>query len=438
MENVSRLLYRAPYCDILMMARFYGSVTKELLSIALAKVRKKYPLLNSRILQDNDGAIKFAFDYVQDFSVVVLEKKSDNEWLEIAWNEQKVPFNLQTGPLIKFLLISSADTTDLVIICHHCICDGLSLTYLIKDIALFLEKPDSIVQPLPVPPAVSLDNLSVNVPFSLVSLLTKILAKSMNRAWNKSKVIFNEQDYEQLYRDYWKNKHIGLLTFNLSKDVTAALVTRCHAEQVTVNSALTTAFSLAQYDLQGNSQPYLKKALLAINIRHLFKNPPGENFGLLALGNEISLPSGQDGFWSIAKRFNAEMREMLADPKKFLGLMPSLDYIEPTLFDAIYFTESGTFKNKTAIRFKNMVLSSTGTPKRSLDITNLGLVKDYTNNLETIFFVPILSSNYEKTLGIVTIGGEMNIVMMYDHSIINPDTIEKFKRGILSYIEGAV
>jgi len=437
-NNVSRLLYRAPYCDIMMMARFYGRISKTSLETALLKARRKYPLLNSRLIQDDNGNVEFAYDYDQEFPIKVFCEKACADWIELAWNEQKTPFNLNEGPLIKFLLIDTTDTTDLVTICHHCICDGLSLVYLTKDIAAFLDNPDASVQPLPVPPAINMDNLSVSVSVGITGLLTKLLAKYLNRAWNRRKVLFTQQDYEHLYNEYWKEKDIGLLVFCLSKDITSLLIEKCHVEHVTVNSALTTAFSLAQYDLQGNNQPYLKKALLAINIRHLFKNPPGENFGLLAVGNEISLPSGNDGFWNIARRFNSEIKEMLSNPKEFLSLIASLDYIEPTLLDAVYFSESGSLENKTAIRFKNIVLSKTGKPKRSLDITNLGVVKDCDSNLKTIFFIPILSSNYEKTIGIITINGEMNIVLMHDHSITGEEKLERFRQRFLEYINMSI
>lgn len=433
-DNGSRLIYRAPYCDLLMMARLNTKVSKKLLEVALSKARTKYLLLNSRILQDNYGNTEFVYDYNQDFSIKEFENKSESDWLNLAWNEQKIPFNLMKGPLIKFLLIDIKDSTDLVIICHHCICDGLSLTYLIKDIAAFLDNPNAIVQPLSLPPAIAMENLSVNVSLGFVGLVIKMLAKSINRSWNKNKIIFAEQDYEHLYREYWKTKDIGLFTLTISKETTVKLIEKCRMENVTVNSALTTAFSFAQYSLQGNRQPYLKKALLPFNIRHLFKNSQEENFGFLAIVNEIRLPSGKGDFWSNARKFNIRIKEMLSNPAKSFTLMTPLAHIEPTLFDAIYFAESGSLKNKTAIRFKNIVLSKTGKPKRSLDITNLGVVKDFSSNLRTIFFVPILSANYEKILGIVTVNGEINMVIMHDRSVIDHDIILEFKKRIFKYI----
>ena len=376
-------------------------------------------------------------DYSRDFPIKAFDKQTDMDWLALAWDEQKIPFDLQEGPLIKFLLICSADTSDLVIISHHCICDGLSMVYLVKDIAMYLDDPGMKVQALPLPPAICKENLAASSSADFIGALTKLLAYSLNRAWNKTKVLFSGNDYEKLYSDYWKRKNIGLLTVNLSKDMTDALIEKCRVVHVTVNSALTTAFSLAQYDLQGNRRRYLKKALLAISIRHLFTDPPGDNFGLLAIGNEIDLPCGKGGFWRIADRFHAKTKEMLANPRKALSLMAPLDYIEPTLFDAIYFVESGALNNKAARLFKSIVLSKTGKPKRSLDITNLGIVKDCSASLKTIYFVPILSSNYEKTIGIVTFGGEMNIVLMFDHSVIEQGMMESFKNKFLQNIHEA-
>lgn len=433
-SGVTRLLYRAPYCNVIMMARLFGGVSREALKGALAKARIKYRLLGSRIQQDNYGNISFSYDCDRDFPIFVHNKKTDSDWLGLAWNEQQVPFEIDKGPLIKFLLVGDAYTTDLIVICHHCICDGLSLTYLVKDIAAFLRGPDIKIQPMPVPPALSLDNLSVNIPVKFTDIIVKLFSLFMNRAWKMNKILFSERDYRQLYMDYWKTRDIGLLVFSLSQEETGLLVNKCHKEQVTVNSALTTAFSLAQYDVQGDGKPYLRKALLAIDIRRFFKEPPGENFGLLAVGNEIRLPRGRDGFWDVARRFNGYMKKMLACPEKFLTMISPLEHIDHTLLDSVYFTENKKIDQWPATLLKNVILSKSGNPKRSLDITNLGVIGGCDEKIKTIFFLPILSTNYEKTFGIVTVNGGMNIVLMHDRAVINPDIIGEYKRRILGYL----
>jgi hypothetical protein len=260
----------------------------------------------------------------------------------------------------------------------------------------------------------------------------------MNHSWEKEKVIFGEDDYAKLYTEYWQSRNIGITLFSLSQDTTSALISRCHTERVTVNSALTTAFALAQYDLQGRSQEYLRKGTAAVDVRRLLKSPPGENFGLFASVLTLTLPSGKGDLWGVARKLNTRIRQLLSDPKKVLELL-AISYLDPTLIDATWFAAYGTFKNKTALRLKKRILAPTGEPKTSLGITNLGSVNiEKNSNLESIFFIPVHSQNYEKVIGIVTAGGEINISIMHDRSVISSETIEDFKQRSIEYLKRAI
>ena len=437
-SSVTRLLYRAPYVNILMMGSFTGRIPKEAFEAALSKARVKYPLLNSRMVQNEGGGLELICDCTREFQISTFYNGSDADWMDLAWGEQKKPFDLENGPLIKFVIVYEDGVTDFVAVCHHCICDGLSLAYLMKDIAACLEDENIELAPLAMPPALNVGNLAVSVPTGASGAITGFLARSLSRMWNKDRILFTDKDYDNLYRAYWESTDIGLIQLGFSRELTAALIDRCHAEQVSVTSALITAFSLAQHDIQGHSQRYLRKALLAISIRHLFKQPPGENVGLLAMGNEIGLPTGRGGFWKAASRTNACIKWMLKDPRQLFSMIVPLDHIEPTLLDAIYFAEGKMTGNKSAVRLKNIILSRTGKPKRSMDITNLGVVHGCGANLLDLVFVPILSTNYEKTLGITTYNGRMNIVIMHNHSVIRREHMEQFRQGIVSHLENAV
>lgn len=434
-SNTERLLYRAPFCNIIMMARFRGCIQEELLRRVLAKVSQKYPLMNARFAQDNEGVTCFVLENVTEFHIRASEKKTDDEWLDLAWDEQQRPFDVDKGPLIKFLLLASAHDTDVVLICHHAICDGLSLTYVIKDIARLLADPGQEVEPLPLPPAMREDSFSLRV---RPGLLDRILINRLNRSWKKEKALFSERDYIQLYRAYWHTRTIGKNILTLSEGTTSALVSRCHAERVTVNSALMTAFALAQRDVQGTKESYLRKALVAVNLRHLFKKPPGQNLGLFAAGFQVALPSGSGGFWRVAKEFNTKIKRLLSDPKTVLGFMAPLNYLDPTLIDAIYFAAYGSFKSKTAPLVAKRILTRSNKPKRSLDVTNLGNVSIENGNLETLFFVPILSPNYEKAIGIVTAGGEMHIVVLHDCAQVGSEVVEAFAQKSIECLSEAI
>jgi NRPS condensation-like uncharacterized protein len=391
--------------------------------------------MRARFAQDSEGATCFVLENFTEFPIRACDKKSDDEWLNLAWDEQQSAFDVNRGPLIKFLLLTSPRDTDLVVICHHAISDGLSLTYLIKEIAIIVDDPEQDVEPLGLPPAMSEDSFSAKV---TPRLLDRMLISRLNRSWKKEKVLFNEHDYAQLYENYWHTRTIGQNIVSLAQDTTSALVARCHAECVTVNSTLVTAFALAQRDVQGTKESYLRKALVAVNLRHLFKNPPRENVGLFAAGFEVALPSGKGGFWDVAREFNAKIKRLLSDPRKVLGFMAPLNYLDPTVIDAIYFVAYGTFNGEAARRLAKRILTASNKPKRSLDVTNLGNVDIGNGNLETLVFVPILSPNYEKAIGVVTAGGEMRIVVLYDCAQISSETIEAFTRRSIGYLNEAI
>jgi NRPS condensation-like uncharacterized protein len=305
----------------------------------------------------------------------------------------------------------------------------------VKDISLFINEPTTRVNPLPLPPALNAENFATE---ASPGRLFKLVLGRMNHSWEKEKVIFGEDDFAKLYTEYWQSRNIGITLFSLSQDTTSALISRCHSERVTVNSALTTAFALAQYDLQGRSQEYLRKGSAAVDVRKLMKSPPEENFGLFASVLTVALPSGKGDFWSAAREFNKRIKRLLSNPKKVLELL-ALNYLDPSLLDATWFVAYGAFKNKTALRLMKRMLAPLGEPRTSLGITNLGNVNiEKEGNLKTIFFIPMHSQNYEKVIGIITAGGEMNISIMHDRSQINSDTIQDFKRRIVDYIQGAI
>jgi NRPS condensation-like uncharacterized protein len=260
----------------------------------------------------------------------------------------------------------------------------------------------------------------------------------MNRAWKKERVIFSGDDYTKLYEGYWKSRSIGITVFSLPQDMTYAFISRCHEEHVTVNSALTTAFALAQNDLQGRNQEYLRRGTAAVDVRKLLKDPPEGNFGLFASVLTIALPSGKGDFWSVARRFNNLIRRLLTNPRKVLELL-AISYLDPTLVDATWFAAYSAFENKTALRLKELMLAPIGEPKTSLGTTNLGSLEiEENSNLKTIFFIPVQSQNYEKVIGIITAGGEINISILHDLSGISSESIKDFKQSSIDYIKRAM
>jgi hypothetical protein len=236
---IERLFTRSPFSIVTMVVRIHGNVTADMLKAAIAKVQLRHPNLRVRIVQDEGGAPWLTSDGAAEIPVSTLPRESEDHWIEVSQQSCQIPFDFDTRPAIRFALLQSPDLSDLVILCHHILCDGLSLAYLGRDLMLHLGDPAREVEPLPDPVPIDRDNMPPDVS---LNPLVRFVVKRMNKKWQTEKVVFDQQDYTDLNAAYWRTYPHQVLTVELSEGQTAALVGRCQSSEVTVNSALTAAF----------------------------------------------------------------------------------------------------------------------------------------------------------------------------------------------------
>ena len=249
---VERLLTRHPHCVVTVVARIHGSVSESMVRDAVSKVRQRHPHLRSRIVEDEQGNPWLTSEGAGGIPVQTAPRESDDHWIRLVQEQCQVPFDFAERPPVRFTLLQSADASDLVIVCHHIICDGLSLAYLARDLMAHLGDPDRKVELLPDPVPIDKDTLPESVSLNPVA---RFFVKRINNKWLEEEVVFDQQDYLNLTAAYWKRYQHQVLPVELSEAQTTALVGRCRAENVTVNSALTAAFVGAQTLVLGD-RPY--------------------------------------------------------------------------------------------------------------------------------------------------------------------------------------
>lgn len=101
-----------------------------------------HPLVGAKIVFDNEHNAWFSTDNVHKPFFKTVNRISDTQWLEELQHEIQIPFNPKTGPMIRLVLVHSEAVSDLVIICNHSICDGMSLAYLIRDLLSSYTNPE--------------------------------------------------------------------------------------------------------------------------------------------------------------------------------------------------------------------------------------------------------------------------------------------------------
>jgi len=433
---------KVPQSNISMIATILGNVSIEDLKIAIKKMQQRHPILNAHIELEGKKAYIVVKNRI-DIPVMVIERISDDQWSEEIILQHKIPFMMEHGPLIRFILLHSAEISDLIIFCQHTICDGMSLLYLARDIMTCLGDPTKKVELLPPAPMVNIDNLPSDFK---PSLGMRALGKTINKKWEKNEVLFSYDEFYALHDVYWDKYTYKAHLYELSREDTKALIVACRKNGVTVNSALIAAFAMAQNQLNPEPQKYLEKYASAINIRKFLKNPVGEQFGFFAGGMELRFRySTKDSFWDATKKIFEKANPAEVRKKAIVGTLNALS-LSPTFMEAQFFAAFGRlippsskcYEKMNAFLSDEKNLANKMVKKRlstgfgmAQIMTNLGRT-DFPEKhgdliLKNLILMPSCSPYTELVLGVVTHGGNLSITLNHMEESISSEKILKIR-----------
>jgi len=452
--SAERFFTRSPFSIVTMVARIRGNVSEEMLKSAVDKAQQRHALLRVRIKDDNEHAQWFTSEEVQEIPIEIVPRKSENDWIKIHAASSKIPFEFETRPPIRFILVQSADVSELIILCHHIICDGMSLAYLARDLMVHLGDPAREVEVLPAPPAIDLDNLPGDVS---QSGLVKTIIKRMNQKWAEESVFFDNEDYKILTQTYWDNINHAFFSVELSEAETSALIARCREENVTVNSALAAAFAGAQSFVEGD-KPYHAALAVGVSLRDQIPNPAGEGMGYYAGAVELKFKyNKKKSFWENARKFHKTIRPKYTNKVLFKDILNWL-YLDPTIFEAMNFKKLGglvppdsgryeklsTFSKKEDVVLKLLQrdkIESLETKHWGVAVTNLGRLdfpKTYgALELDRLMMQPggaVPLTNVNLVLGAVTCSGKLSLIVEYAEEAVDTATIEKIKDKAMEFL----
>ena len=439
LKGIERYFLRCPNANAILLVKIRGSISATQLGAVLPELRRKHPLLGARISLDHKNIAWLTTEGVPENLVHVEQRaaRDPDAWVQRVTEEQRFRFPLDKGPLIRFVLLNYPETSHLIINCHHLICDGLSMTYLVHDILSHIANPKEKSESPVDPPTME----ETYFPSSAsLSLLQRIRLKILNKLWERQDISFNEDDYVALHRKYWsEQKSNRILSWGLTGSQTSDFVSRCRKENVTVNSAIATAFIAAQNDVQGKRPYYLRTVSMPVDIRARLSPPVGEIFGLYisSVKAKLNYITGTS-FWSNVRRIHRKIKKQLTHKKIFM-LPQQANYLHSTLIDSIYFSKYGLLSNKIAslfLRFSGVNRLNTG-----LEISNIGQYKfpvDYGSlKLEAIIIPFFLSDYQEKSLRIISVGKEMFFTFTFWDNIIDTVTAGRIRDTSMNYLSKA-
>ena len=431
-----RVLLMLPL-NVVMAAKIKGAVEVERLAAVLDSLRKRHALLAVRVVIDEDDMAWYVTEGVPEFTINTIPRHTEDQWLQTAVAECQTSFPIETGPLVRFSLLHSPEGSDLVVCAHHAICDGMSLAYLIRDILQQLAEPGRAVEILPEPPAITRDTVPSPPPANFIA---KGVMGLFNKLWSRQNISFGSDDLKRLHQVFWeKNRDAGLLAWESSVAETKALVARCRAENVTVNSALWTAFLTAQYEVQGDAEPYRASAGLAVSTRDKLTVPVGEALGFYASSLTAHLEyDPRRTFWDSARIIHEKIGDSLAKTNIFRSL--SAELLAPTLLDSLYFSKYGLIKSGLSDKLVQQ-MNWQGT-SYGYAITNVGRMNIPTSydqyQLDSVYGPFVYSDVNEKTVGVITVGDKVTFLMSYNESIVTPHTADATRNITMAHLANAL
>ena len=125
-----------------------SNVDKNRLERALSSVQKKHTLARIRVEMTADKKQFITTENVPEIPLRELTAE-EADWKAILKIELCRRFDIFKGPMIRVFLIQNKNTSDIIVVFHHAICDGLSAVIFLEDLFSFLAEPGLPLNPCP-------------------------------------------------------------------------------------------------------------------------------------------------------------------------------------------------------------------------------------------------------------------------------------------------
>jgi NRPS condensation-like uncharacterized protein len=411
-----RLYLSSPSINVCFRIIIEGIFDKNKIENSLEMVFIRHPLLNSRVEIDNDNNAWL----VQKNGSIGVEYYMSTEMDWQAWYKKtdNTAFDFLHGSLVKFCVITGRNT-EIILLGHHIIGDGIGYLNLVKDILLAMDNGlDTTPQ---IPPFKPADRF-----FKKTALLddgVHSYANGLNEEWMQNRVRFSEKDYLTFF-GYYRNKYVpNLYKASIEGDSLKKIQKKSKSNSLTVNEIIASAFSLAVMETLNKSEIRLG---VAANIRNELVSEPNNCMGNFVTGISAKAyydPSGD--FISNAKIITTAINEQLKYIKDRHLFIHFLNEFDKDLIESVMFVAYGNFEHNVSKKLAELIGEQS--ENKGLGISNLGR-HDFTNYesikiVDIQFIGPAFPANL-LTVGIITINGKLNLCLRYNEMEIKIDTVK--------------
>lgn len=373
-EKAFWLMDQTSQLHFVLAAEISGTATAEQWRTALDTVQLRHPLFSVYI--ESNGYKNPYFKPIPGVQIPlkIIEGDPLSHWKRAMENEMSVPFDWTKGPLVRAVLVKEDQKSILIMVAHHCIADGISMSFVIRDILHALS--GGIPEPLPMPASTD-DLLGLTDP--------AVTNTGQNEpGHDENKPIFHRKEES--------TPDIKLL--KLSEDLTSSITERARKEGTTVHGALCAAFKRAYYSQVSEDKKEMPvRIVIPISIRNILNSGQSSSLSISSKHTAFN-QNNETPFWDIAR-------------------YATNDFREATTLEGVTSDMTATYQRVFSdidINLLNAALQNR--IPREMMISNLGLLNDETTfgslKLEALWG-PLALSGFagEHTIGTSTINGSM-------------------------------
>ncbi len=128
--------------SIAVSVTFRGDIFENEIREAIKKALLRHPLMGVRVALGPREYSLVCLRQGARMSPPLVDRTNDMDVTQEIKNDLATPFAWEVGPLVRFTLIHSQETPDLIVTCHYCVTDGIGIAILLRDIFGFLLNPD--------------------------------------------------------------------------------------------------------------------------------------------------------------------------------------------------------------------------------------------------------------------------------------------------------
>jgi NRPS condensation-like uncharacterized protein len=427
LSNGERLFLGSVQSNVAMAARIVGNVSEKDLLHAINAARRTHPLLGAKVIFDDQHDAWFSTDNVPETMLHTVPRTSETQWVGEIQREHMVPFELEIGPLIRFVLVYSSQISELIAFSNHGICDGVALANLIRDILVFYAEPAKEIKVTE--PPLSTGYLQRDEGPSPSKSIGEDAINNLNIQWRKNPHYFSQEDFIEVHKAYWEKMRHSIVLLQLEPKETSVLVSNCRDKGVTIVSATTAAFLAAYQDVIGLFPEDRNIVGIPYDLRRRLSENVGNAFCLFV--GALSFPFAYDqkkSLWENAQKIHSIIQQ---DLEKLNTINAEFGLFDPTMIDACFsfaplmqFVPEAFKRTENLSAFardtKNIAFMISGSRKNRVPAiinTNLGRL-NYPETygglrLDRMFFVPPAVRLVPLILGGIGVSGRLVFSLNY-------------------------